>query len=74
MREGCQRQLHSDIDHLQPGFTFLLLERVNPEKNENRFYYLTYPKGSAPTASGDGDYHLFGEQRHDRTGIADRRP
>ena len=29
-----------DIDQLQPGFTYLLLERVSPEKNENRFYYL----------------------------------
>jgi hypothetical protein len=31
-----------DIDHLQPGFTSLLLKRVNPEKNENRFYYLAW--------------------------------
>lgn len=27
------------IDQLQHGFTYLLLERVNPEQNENRFYY-----------------------------------
>jgi predicted DNA-binding WGR domain protein len=31
-----------DIDRLQRGFTYLLLERVNPEKNENRFYYLAW--------------------------------
>jgi predicted DNA-binding WGR domain protein len=31
-----------DIDHLQHGFTYLLLERVNLEKNENRFYYLAW--------------------------------
>ncbi|MCA9333790.1 WGR domain-containing protein [Candidatus Saccharibacteria bacterium] len=31
-----------DIGHLQHGFTYLLLERVNPEKNENRFYYLAW--------------------------------
>ena len=31
-----------DIDHLQHGFTYLLLERVNAEKNENRFYYLAW--------------------------------
>ena len=31
-----------DIDHLQTGFTYLLLERVNPEQNENRFYYLAW--------------------------------
>src|SRR4029450_195515 len=31
-----------DIDQLQAGFTYLLLERVNPEKNENRFYYLAW--------------------------------
>ena len=31
-----------DIDHLQPGFTYLLLERVNPQQNENRFYYLAW--------------------------------
>ena len=30
------------IDQLQHGFTYLLLERVNPEKNENRFYYLAW--------------------------------
>jgi hypothetical protein len=29
-----------DIDALRPGFTYLLLERVDREKNENRFYYL----------------------------------
>jgi len=31
-----------DIDHLQPGFTYLLLERVNPAKNENHFYYVAW--------------------------------
>jgi predicted DNA-binding WGR domain protein len=31
-----------DIDQLQPGCTYLLLERVNPEQNENRFYYLAW--------------------------------
>jgi hypothetical protein len=31
-----------EIDHVQPGFTYLLLERVNPEQHENRFYYLAW--------------------------------
>lgn len=31
-----------DIDDLRTGFTYVLLERVNPEKNENRFYYLAW--------------------------------
>jgi predicted DNA-binding WGR domain protein len=39
-----------DIDHLQHGFTYLLLERVNPEKNENRFYYLAWQ----PSLFADG--------------------
>lgn len=39
-----------DIDLLQPGFTYLLLERVNPEKNENRFYYLAWQ----PSLFADG--------------------
>lgn len=39
-----------DIVHLRPGFTYLLLERVNPEKNENRFYYLAWQ----PSLFADG--------------------
>lgn len=31
-----------EIEHLRDGFTYLLLERVNPAKNENRFYYLAW--------------------------------
>jgi hypothetical protein len=31
-----------DVDALRPGFTYLLLERVDLEKNENRFYYLAW--------------------------------
>jgi predicted DNA-binding WGR domain protein len=31
-----------DIDALRPNFTYLLLERVNRDKNELRFYYLTW--------------------------------
>jgi hypothetical protein len=31
-----------ELDGLQPGFTYLLLEQVNPEKNEQRFYYLAW--------------------------------
>ena len=31
-----------DVDDLRPGFTYLLLERVDPEQNENRFYYLAW--------------------------------
>lgn len=31
-----------DIDQLQHGFTYLLLERISPEKNENRFYSLAW--------------------------------
>jgi predicted DNA-binding WGR domain protein len=39
-----------DIDRLQPGFTYLLLERVNPAKQENRFYYLAWQ----PSLFADG--------------------
>jgi hypothetical protein len=38
-----RKRTSMDIEHLQPGFTYLLLERVNPDKNENRFYYLAWP-------------------------------
>ena len=31
-----------DVDDLRPGFTYLLLERVDPAKNVNRFYYLAW--------------------------------
>jgi predicted DNA-binding WGR domain protein len=31
-----------DVDDLRPGFTYLLLERVDLEQNENRFYYLAW--------------------------------
>jgi predicted DNA-binding WGR domain protein len=31
-----------DVDDLRPIFTYLLLERVDPAKNENRFYYLAW--------------------------------
>ena len=31
-----------DVDALRPGFTYLLFERVNPEENEFRFYYLAW--------------------------------
>jgi hypothetical protein len=31
-----------DIDPLPPGVTYLLLERVDPKQNENRFYYLAW--------------------------------
>ena len=33
-----------DVDHLQPEFTYLLPERVNPEQNENRCYYLAWSR------------------------------
>ena len=31
-----------DVDDLRPLFTYLLLERVDLAKNENRFYYLAW--------------------------------
>jgi predicted DNA-binding WGR domain protein len=31
-----------DIDALRPNFTYLLLERVNRDKNELRFYYVAW--------------------------------
>jgi len=31
-----------DINSLQPGFKYLLFERVNREKNEFRYYYLSW--------------------------------
>ena len=31
-----------DVDLLLPGFTSLRLERVNPAKNEKRFYYISW--------------------------------
>jgi predicted DNA-binding WGR domain protein len=31
-----------DVDALLPGFTYLLFERINPAKNEARFYYLAW--------------------------------
>jgi predicted DNA-binding WGR domain protein len=31
-----------DVDDLRPGFTYLLLERIDLAKNENRFYYLAW--------------------------------
>ena len=31
-----------DVDAPLSGFTYLLFERVNPEKNEARFYYLAW--------------------------------
>jgi predicted DNA-binding WGR domain protein len=34
--------LSMDVDALRPGFTYLLLERVDSKKNENRFYYLAW--------------------------------
>ena len=32
-----------ELNRLQHGFTYLLLERVDLEKNENRFYYESCP-------------------------------
>jgi predicted DNA-binding WGR domain protein len=29
-------------DHPCPNFQYILFERVNPERNEHRFYYLAY--------------------------------
>jgi predicted DNA-binding WGR domain protein len=31
-----------DVDTLLPGFTHLLFERINPTKNEARFYYIAW--------------------------------
>ena len=31
-----------DVEVLRRGFTYLLFERVNREKNEARFYYLAW--------------------------------
>jgi predicted DNA-binding WGR domain protein len=34
--------MRMDIDRLQHRFTYWLLEWINPEQNENRFYYLAW--------------------------------
>lgn len=49
-----------DIDDLRARFTYVLLERVNPEKNENRFYYLAWQQslfadGAIVRSCGRGD-------------------
>lgn len=31
-----------EIDALRPNFTYLSLERINPDRNELRFYYLAW--------------------------------
>ena len=51
-----------EIDHLQHGFTYVLLERVNRAQNENRFYYLAwqpalFAEGAVVRSYGRKDGH-----------------
>jgi hypothetical protein len=55
-------QTRMDIDHLQHGFTYLLLERVAPEQNANRFYHLAwqpslFADGAVVSGYGSKDGH-----------------
>lgn len=42
--------MRNDLDALRAGFTAIRLERVNPAKNENRFYFIAWQ----PTLFDDG--------------------
>jgi hypothetical protein len=55
-----------EIDDLRPNFTYLLLEGVNCNKNELRFYYLAwqpslFAKGAVVRSYGrkDGQRHTL---------------
>ena len=49
-----------DVEALKPGFRCLYLQRVNPEKNEARFYLLSW----APTLFGWGLLRTYGRIGH----------
>jgi hypothetical protein len=58
--------------HLQHGFTSLLLERVSPEKNENRFYYLAWQPALFAEGTVVRSYGRKDGRRHTLTPIQTR--